>query len=149
MGALGNTMISMDHEEHYELGQRTGVHLRHPYWDVDLVELLMLTPPTLLNGEGKAKGLVRQALASQFPALGFERQKKVSATSFFQSLVMSEGPELWRAAGGAPTLGAMGIVNPNALNSTVDQLFGGAKPKRLYEVWEVLRLEQWVRAHSQ
>jgi asparagine synthetase B (glutamine-hydrolysing) len=137
----------MDLEEHYELGQRAGVRLRHPFWDVDLVELLMRTPPTLLNGEGKAKGLVRQALANRFPELGFERQKKIGATSYFQSLVMREGPELWRAAEGARTLAALGLVNARALNASVDKLFAGAEPGRLYQVWEVLRLERWVRAH--
>jgi asparagine synthetase B (glutamine-hydrolysing) len=136
----------MDLEEHYEMGQRAGVRLRHPYWDVDLVELLMRTPPTLLNGKGKAKGLVRQALADRFPQLGFERQKKIGATSFFNSLVMREGPELWRAAEGARTLAELGIVNPHVLNASVDKLFQGSEPGRLYQVWEVLRLERWVRA---
>ena len=60
-------IISMDLEEQYELGQRAGVRLRHPYWDVDLVEFLMRTPPDLLNGKGKSKGLVREALADRFP----------------------------------------------------------------------------------
>jgi len=149
IGALDYALISMDHEEHYELGQRAGVRLRHPYWDVDLVELLIGTPPALRNGQGKAKGLVRQDLASRFPALGFERQKKVGATSFFHSLVLSEGPELWRAAGGARTLGAMGIVDPKALNASVEKLLTGAEPRRLYQVWEVLRLERWVRSQCQ
>jgi asparagine synthetase B (glutamine-hydrolysing) len=149
MICLEHALISMELEEYYELGQHTGVRFRHPYWDVDLVELLMRTPPHLLNGNGKAKGLVRQAVADRFPELGFERQKKVGATSFFNSILMSEGPELWRAAGGARTLAELGIVDPHALNASVDQLFQGADPKRLYQVWEVLRLERWVRARCQ
>jgi len=136
----------MELEEYYELGQRSGVRFRHPYWDVDLVELLMRTPPHLLNGNGKAKGLVRQAMADRFPELGFERQKKVGATPFFHSILMNEGPELWRAAGGARTLAELGIVNPHAVNASFEDLFQGAEPKRLYQVWEVLRLERWVRA---
>ncbi len=137
----------MDLEEHYNLGERTGVRLRHPYWDVDLVEFLVQTPPDLLNGKGKSKGLVREALASRFPAGGFERQKKVDATAFFNNLIMSEGPKLWRDAGGARTLAALGIVDPVGLETRVNNLFSGAEPRRLYEVWEVLRLEKWVRAH--
>jgi len=137
----------MDLEEHYELGRRAGVRLRHPYWDADLVEFLMRTPPTLLNGKGKAKGLVRETLADRFPALGFERQKKVGATSFFHNLVLKEGPELWRASGGSPALAALGIVNPVLLNSSFERLFAG-ESGRLYQVWEVLRLEKWVRAQG-
>jgi asparagine synthase (glutamine-hydrolysing) len=144
---LEHPLVSMDLEEHYELGRRAGVRLRHPYWDVDLVELLMRTPPSLLNGKGKSKGLVRQALSDRFPQLGFERQKKIGATSYFQNLVLKEGPELWRAAEGARTLVKLGIVNADALNARVAKLFAGAEPARLYEVWEVLRLERWVRAH--
>ena len=149
MTGLEHPIISMDLEEHFELGQRAGVRLRHPYWDVDLVELLMRTPPNLLNGKGKAKGLVRQTLANRFPSLGFERQKKVNASSYFQDLVMREGPELWRAAGGARALAALGIVDPHALNSNVNRMFAGAEPKHLYRVWEVLPLERWVRARYQ
>ena len=83
MIGLEHPIISIDLEEQYELGQRTGVRVRHPYWDVDLVEFLMRTPWDLLNGKGKSKGLVREALASRFPALGFERQKKVSALPYY------------------------------------------------------------------
>jgi len=146
---LDHPIISMDFEEHFELGRRAGARLVHPYWDVDLVELLMRTPPDLLNAKGKSKGLVRETLARRFPLLGFERQKKVSASSFFQDLVMREGPALWQAAGGARALAALGLVDPIVLDSTIERMFAGAERHNLYRVWEVLRLERWVRSHCQ
>jgi len=139
-------VISIDLEEQYELGRRTGVRVRHPYWDVDLVEFLMRTPWDLLNGKGKSKGLVREAMASRFPALGFERQKKVSALTYYRQLLMTEMPALWRATGGARALGALGIVNAGTLDVSVERMFAEADTVGLSRVWEVLRLERWVRA---
>jgi len=39
--AIDHTLTSMELEEHFELGGRVGARMLHPYWDVDLVELLM------------------------------------------------------------------------------------------------------------
>jgi len=145
---LEHPIISMDLEEQYELGQRAGVRLRHPYWDVDLVDFLMRTPPSLLNGKGRSKGLVREALASRFPALGFESQKKVTAAPFYTRLARTEMPELWRAAGGARALAKLGVLDPGELDVYLERIFTGAEPdRRLHIAWEVLRLEKWVRAH--
>jgi len=90
---------------------------------------------------------VREALAIRFPTLGFERQKKVTALAFYRRLAMNEMPELWRAAGGARALAALGVLDPGELDMCVERMFTGAEPDRIHTVWEVLRLERWVRAH--
>jgi len=98
-----------------------------------------------LNRHGRSKGLVREVLARRFPGLGLERQK-VSATDFFRGLLAKEGPHLWRASGGARELARLDIVDGNRLDSRVKDLSDGKNPTDLYRIWDVLRLEHWLRA---
>ncbi len=68
------SMLEMD--ELFELGQRVGVRILHPFWDPDLVRFLYRVPPELLNRGLRTKALVREMLARRFSELGFADQKK-------------------------------------------------------------------------
>jgi asparagine synthase (glutamine-hydrolysing) len=146
--ALDHPLMAIELEEHFEFSRRLGVRLLHPYWDADLVDLLARIPPSVLNRGGRTKGMVRHALARRFPGLGFERQKKVAATSFYHRILLEDGPRLWRAMGGASELARLEIVDARMLESTVHALFAGAQPQQLYRLWDVLGLEAWLRAQT-
>ena len=146
--AFDHPLMAIELEEHFEFSRRLGVRLLHPYWDADLVDLLASIPPPLLNRGGRAKGMVRNTLARRFPGLGFERHKKVAATSFYHRILLEEGPRLWRAMGGARELARLEIVDARMLESTVHALFAGAQPQQLYRLWDVLGLEAWLRAQT-
>jgi hypothetical protein len=146
---LDQTLTSWDAEERYEQGRQIGVQFLHPFWDPDLIELLCRTPPRLLNAGGRSKGLVRETMAKRFPGLGLERQRKVLATSFFQALLLREGPALIDQAGDFPALAGLGIVDGPALAAFIRQALmqrgrrlGGG---RLGQVWQAINLEIWVR----
>jgi asparagine synthase (glutamine-hydrolysing) len=113
--ALDHPLMAIELEEHFEFSRRLGVRLLHPYWDADLVDLLARIPPPLLNRGGRAKGMVRHTLARRFPGLGFERHKKVAATSFYHRILLDEGPRLWRAMGGARELARLENVDARNL----------------------------------
>ena len=144
--ALDHPLMAIELEEHFEFSRRLGVRLLHPYWDADLVDLLARIPPHLLNRGGRAKGMVRHTLARRFPGLGFERHKKVAATSFYHRILLEEGPRLWRAMDGVRELARLEIVDARMLESTVHALLAGAQPQQLYRLWDVLGLEAWLRA---
>jgi asparagine synthase (glutamine-hydrolysing) len=146
--ALDHPLMAIELEEHFEFSRRVGVRLLHPYWDADLVDLLARIPPALLNRGGRAKGMVRHTLARRFPGLGFERHKKVAATSFYQRILLEEGPRLWREMGGPRELARLEIVDAGMLESSVHALFTGAQPQQLYRLWDVLGLEAWLRAQK-
>ena len=74
--------------------------------------------------------LVRAAVACRFPTLGFERQRKVSATNFFQRVMQREGPAAWRKLGGTPTLSDLGLVQSARIGNVADDLFAGRRPER-------------------
>ena len=134
-------------EETFEIGRRIGMPIQHPYWDADLVELLCRTPPDLLIRDGRAKGLVRDTVARRFPALGLDRQKKVAATSFFQSLIRDEVPRLGADGGGAPALASIGIIDGGRASEMVSNALAAADPFGLRATWDLVKLEAWVRSH--
>ncbi len=143
--ALDHPLMAIDLEETFEMGRRLGVRILHPYWDADLVDFLHRVPPQHLNRGGWSKGLVRYTMARRFPNLGFERHKKVAATSFFRHVLREQGPAAWRAIGSAERLADLGIVDRHQTSSLMAALLSGSDPTRLYRVWDVLALETWLR----
>ncbi len=141
---LDHPLLAMELEERHEFGRRAGVRFLHPYWDTDLVDMLIRTPPAMLDRGGRSKGLVRPALAQRFPALGFDRQRKAAATPFYQQMLAAEGQPLVDKLGDFSALGELGVVDPIAARQFVDATIA-RDPKKLHRVWDVLNLETWVR----
>ena len=82
-----------------------------------------------------------------FPNLGFERQKKVLASSFFVSRVHQEGPAAWQRIGGALALTGLGIVSISTIEDLMQESLSSDSIATSWRAWEVLNLESWVRAH--
>ena len=143
--ALDDPLTTMEMEEIFESGTRMGLRILMPYWDADLLEMLYRIPPHLLNREGRSKGLVRQSLAHRFPQLGFERQKKVAFANVFQSMMLQDGKKAWQAMGGTPALAELGVVDPERLGSTIEGILAGNQLRQAYRIWDVLKLESWIR----
>jgi hypothetical protein len=98
--------------------------------------------------DGRSKGLVRGSVARRFPALGFDRQRKVEATSFYASLIYKDAARLWKQFGGARTLGELGIIDEQVLNPLIERLLTGRQEgANAHRVWSILNLESWARAH--
>jgi hypothetical protein len=145
-------MVAYELEEFYESGHPLGVPLLHPFWDADLTAFLARVPPRLLMRDGYSKGLVRQSLRQEFPQLGFDRARKVTATGFYRSLVVREGVEAWRRMGGAQALAELDIVDGAALDRHMKDLLrhgdaglSGADPGKMWQIWYVLTTEAWLR----
>jgi asparagine synthase (glutamine-hydrolysing) len=151
-GALDSPMVAYELEEFYESGRQLGVPLRHPFWDADLTAFLARVPPRLLMRDGYSKGLVRQTLAQKFPQLGFDRSRKVTASGFYRSVLISEGVDAWTRMGGAHALAELGVVDGPRLDRHMHDLFrhgdagvSGADPGKAWQIWYVLTTEAWVR----
>jgi len=139
---------AMEAEEYFEISRRFGVHMMHPYWDADLVDLLYRTPPELLSKNGRSKGLVRETVARRFPKLGFENQRKMQATNFYRQSMEAEGAAAWKTLGSASALADLRVVDPDLLTDTMADLFAGRRPQESYRIWNTLRLEAWVRSRA-
>jgi asparagine synthase (glutamine-hydrolysing) len=146
--SLDHPLVSWEAEEQYQLGNRIGVRFLHPFTDPDLVEMLYRTPPQALNSGGRTKGLVRGKVARRFPDLGFEGHRKVAATSFYQSLILNEGPALASAAIDFPALSGLGIVDGRAVSAAVAASFKQRKRNSVFlRFCLIVGLEMWARGY--
>ena len=143
---------AMEQEEAFERGRRIGMNLFMPYWDVDLVDFLNRVPPRIRNEGYISKVLARRRLARRFPEAGFDQQKKVFATGLSSRRVFDEGWDVWEALGGPVQLAALGIIDPDRLQSRAEVVLGGSKDDRsletsieTHQLWKVLNIEAWVR----
>lgn len=147
--ALDHILIAWDMEEVFQVSRQIGARILHPLWDADLVDLLYRIPPELLNRGGRSKGMVRESLARRFPDLGFDRQKKVTSTNYFQTIMIDQGKKAWDMMKGTPALADAGIVDPVALKSTFFNILEDPEQRRLaHRVWDVLNIEAWVQSHA-
>ena len=146
MLALEHPLVCRELEETFEIGRRLGVRFLHPYWDADLVELLCRTPPALLSRGGRNKGLVREMIYRRFPRLGFERQKKVFATNFFNSIIKNNYKKNWLELRGPKALAELGVVDAPCLDQAIQRILHTGDRSAAGMIMEVLVLETWVRA---
>jgi asparagine synthetase B (glutamine-hydrolysing) len=136
-------------EETFLVGQRMGTPVREPFWDPDLIDLLVRVRPDARSADGLAKALVRRPLTRRFPDLGFESQRKSNLGVAFLSVLEKQAGVALRAMGGLPTLVDLGVIDREQVRVLLDDaLAGRGYRERLGWAWELLNLEAWTRAHS-
>jgi asparagine synthetase B (glutamine-hydrolysing) len=135
----------MQMEEAFESGRSTGTRVLAPFLDADLVDFLYRTPPNLLSRGGRSKGLVRESLARRFPALGFERQRKIAGTTYARFVMQGQTSNIWRQMGGVPALAELGVVDGDGFERHVVE---ASDPGYLdgFHIWDMLNLEAWLRS---
>ncbi len=135
-------------EETFLAGQRLGIPIREPFWDPDLIDLLVRVRPHARSADGLAKALVRRPLTRRFPDLGFDRQRKSWLGGAFLSVLKTQAGGARQAMGGFPTLVDLGVIDREQVRVLLDDaLAGRSQQGRLGWAWELLNLEAWARAH--
>jgi asparagine synthetase B (glutamine-hydrolysing) len=145
---FAHPFINMDQEEDYEVGRRLGLKVLHPYWDSDLIQFLCKIPPRLLLQGGREKGLVRRTIARRFPGLGFERQRKISASTFFQETIINEYSGAFEKIGSLQTLETSGIIDKKLITLSIDASLSSPNVRDSQHLWELLNLESWARSRN-
>jgi len=143
-----NVLKSIEFEEDFEIGSSLGLRIVPPYYDPDLLEVLLRIPPETLHKGGREKGVVRETLDRRFPALKFEKQKKASAIQFFQSILLTEGPNLWQKLGGGRVLAQLGIVDLKVSDGILRDSLSSNLHFHTHRIWELLSMEAWTRAQE-
>ena len=138
--SLSGVVPQIDREEWFVAGHLNGVAFVHPYHDVDLIEFFAALPVHLSNAGGWLRGLPRRQLATRFPACGFERQRKVLASTFHRETLARVRTELTTTATTFPTLGELGVVDTDSISRTIER--GELSPRR---AWELINVEHWAR----
>jgi hypothetical protein len=122
-----------------------GVRFLMPYYDPDLVELTCRMPPAELNAGGRLRGLQRKRLAARLPDLGYDRQTKVLATSFYRATIDAGRSTAIAEVGGLSTLAELGIVDGCRAESVLLDPRGPGDGLRF---WDLLNLEAWARVYA-
>jgi asparagine synthase (glutamine-hydrolysing) len=142
---LDHPIQAVDLEEAYEKGRRLGVEVLMPYFDADLVDLLMRTHPRVLTKGNRSKSLVRESMARRVSGVGLERQKKITTGNFWPKK-LEEAARCWTELGGTRALGELGIVDADKLDAEVRQKLENRQSAAVPFIWEILDHEAWVRA---
>ena len=145
---LRHPAITHDMEETQEFGRRHGLRVMHPFWDIDLIELLHRVPPALLIMDGRSKWLLRRKLGQRLPGLGLERRGKTSAAHVFRGLLDREAPRAWQGLGGLPTLERIGAVRTADIQSGLQSRSLVEKAGGVGRLYTLLNLEAWVQERA-
>lgn len=135
------------HEETFELGRRVGVRVAQPFWDADLIDLMMKIRPQVRMRDGFTKSLLRGPLIRQLPGLGFDKRLKSYTGNVIFSYTRSGAAKARESMGRTWLLADLGLVDPDRLNPFIDRALSGVSGGELSHAWEILNLETWVRAH--
>ncbi|MDQ3419058.1 MAG: asparagine synthase-related protein, partial [Acidobacteriota bacterium] len=120
----------------------------HPFWDVDLIELLHRVPPDLLMMDGRSKWLLRRQLGQRLPGLGLEKRGKTSAAHVFRGLLDREAPRAWQGLGGLPTLERIGAVSTADIQSGLQSRSLVERTGGVGRLYTLLNLEAWVQERA-
>lgn len=135
------------HEENFELARRAGVRVAQPFWDADLIDLMMTIRPEVRIRDGVTKSLLRGSLTRRFPGLGFQRRLKSYTGSVILSALSKDTAEARRAMGDTWALGELGVVDPVRIPALLDRALAGGNDGRWERAWDLINLEMWTRAH--
>jgi hypothetical protein len=115
-----------------------------PYFDRDLVELVLRIHPEHLIAGGRQKAPLRELVAQRLPSVRMPT-RKVDFTQNLHEVLRSDGRSAWERLGGPRRLAELGIVDPDALRDFLGDYFSGRRFPG-FRVWHVLSTEMWLRA---
>jgi hypothetical protein len=136
-------------EENFLVGRSSGVPVRTPFRDPDLIDFLVTIRPLGRSEDGLSKAFLRRRLVRRFPRLGFDRQRKTNLGEAFLDVLARQAGSQFRALGGLKTLADMGVVDARQAGDLLGDTLAGTGPRaRAGFAWIILNLETWVRAHT-
>ncbi|MDA1313315.1 MAG: asparagine synthase-related protein [Acidobacteria bacterium] len=146
--SLSEALFEQSAEERFFRDLQAEMPTLHPYLDRDLVEFLLRVPPELLIRGGQSKALVREAMESRFPDMGFAKQKKVTARNSFLNIYGREVSPAWRKLGRLDALERLGVVDAERAGIEVNRWLASSILTEKGQSWNVSSAEAWVRAQE-
>jgi hypothetical protein len=139
-------LLQLQMEQVALLMKRLGFALFLPYFDRDVVELLLrMRPEDLIHG-GYHKAPVRRLIAERLPTVE-TRVKKVSYAWNADHELRTHGRAMWREFGGPTMLDRLGLVRPDLVSAFMEEYFAGRREDGL-QAWLFLSTEMWLRTRS-
>ncbi len=125
---------------------QAGVELMLPYFDRDLLDVVLRMHPEHLMAGGRAKSPLRRLVAERLP-LDLP-SRKMDFGRVFHRMFRPDGARAWSRMGGARRLADLGVVDRAALDGMMARYFTGGVDQLGMRAWLVLGAEIWLRARS-
>jgi len=135
-------------EDNFESSRRTGVLMLEPFYDPEVIQFLVRTPPWLRSQGGRYKGLLRQFLHRRHPQLGYDRQQKPYATGFVARKVFEGARRIWPELKNLRALSELGIVRAQRMDARMTEILEKENSAQLRFLWMTLCAEVWARSHT-
>jgi asparagine synthase (glutamine-hydrolysing) len=143
---LAQPQNAMDLERFDRLGARHGVRIAAPWYDMDLVSLVLNLRDGAMDLYPPGKSLLRQAMAGELPeTLLAMPVPKDRVAALPANGLLRHGRDRIVGWLGHSILGQLGLIDPSSLLDTYRQ---AAQAGRISPgIWEVITLEIWLQIH--
>ncbi len=137
-------LLAIEMDQSSTWAHRLGYRCFFPFWDRDLVEMLLRVHPERLIEGGRFKAPLRRLVAEQLPSVELPK-RKVDFTQGVATLLRRHGPAAWDRISGELELARLGIVDGECLRHFMSGFFEG-RTHNSTTAWEVLSTEYWLRS---
>jgi asparagine synthase (glutamine-hydrolysing) len=137
-------LLELDQEDAWTA--LAGVRLMLPFFDRDLLDIVLRMHPESLIAGGYPKSPLRRVVAERLSVAMPRRKVDLSRT--FHALFRPDGARIWSRMGGGRRLADLGIVGPAALDEMMARYFTGGADALGMRAWLVLSAEIWLRART-
>jgi asparagine synthetase B (glutamine-hydrolysing) len=140
-------MLQAEMEQGTLFTRSAGFSLFLPYYDRDVVDLLLRVRPEELTVDGHHKGPLRRLVGQRLPMID-TRARKVGAEGMVHRVLRVEGPPAWRDLGGPRMLAALDLVDSAAVERFMQDYFARRNDNAL-QAWLFLSAEMWLQARAE
>lgn len=152
--ALQARLVALTHSSTYHsvrsyqaAGERTGVDVRHPFFDRRLAEFSFAIPDDLWLRERYPKWLLRKAMDGRLPDSVNWNRNKVVFDHFFAGLIKDQRERV-RAILSHPGLQALGLVDNARLLAAFDAALDRDPPTVTVDLLHALMTQLWFQRHA-
>ena len=133
-------------DQGWEWARSFGVIPILPFFDQDVVELALRTPPRILYAAGAMKAPLRGFVREGLPSVAFP-VKKVDFTQIGDEVLRRGAAQTWRRLGGVPMLASLGAIDGEWADNFMRRWVQGEDRRRTL-AWALLSTEAWLQAHA-
>jgi len=130
----------------FDMSLDEGVELRMPFYDTRVADFAWSRPPNDLNDRREHKVILRHAMTGILPddVIAPRRRRTGTSDGYFERTAQREFGTFARGLLGENRLADLGLVDPRALSTAVDDWIAGRRDHELL-LFTTVCVEWWIR----
>jgi asparagine synthase (glutamine-hydrolysing) len=144
---LQSPVLMQELEQGFVWARAMGFTLLFPYFDQDLVGLMLRAHPEHLLTGGKAKAPLRRLVSERLPNVVLP-SKKVDFSRQVQDLLRPHCEQEWQKMGRGKILYDLGVADTKLSDSIIKEYAAGRSDNHRM-VWRLLSTEAWLRGRME